>query len=281
MKAQTKVWARHASQWGRVGFPLKPGLEDAELMRQMLGPIFTEQDLRARIAVLGVTPELIQWTWPPQVEIRAFDHSPEMIARVWQPHPTVASSVREADWRKLPLADGSVHAIVGDGSFNVLPSLDDYALLLRELQRVSSPAAMLVVRFFIRPAEPEMPQRIVDDVVSGRLKSFHALKWRIAMALTDTASASIPVEEIWQAFQRYFPSRQALAHMTSWPMVDIDTIDAYEGASTRYTFPTLSQLQSCCQPYFDIETIRYPGYELGHCCPTLALRRRASASLGA
>jgi hypothetical protein len=101
---QMAVWAQYSGQWSRVGPLLEPSPEDTALTLSALRPVFDANYELCRIAVLGVTPELVQLPWPQTVTLDAFDQSADMIAKVWKPNPGVPSSVHEADWRALPLA---------------------------------------------------------------------------------------------------------------------------------------------------------------------------------
>lgn len=228
------------------------------------------------VAVLGVTPELVHLPWPAPVELRAYDHSAQMIAAVWRPHPAVACTVTRADWRCIPAEASSFQAVVGDGALNVLPGLSDYGSVLRELHRVLAPGGSVVLRCFIRPDRPETLAQVRAAVSGGTVGSFHALKWRLAMSLANGPGASVAVTAIHDAFVAAFPSPGALADMTGWPFAVIDTIDAYRGASTRYSFPTLSELRQACLPYFDLADIAYGTYELAERYPTLTLTRRSA-----
>lgn len=277
---QVAVWGQHAGQWSRVGPPLKPADEDTALTLSMLQPLFAENPDQCRIAVLGVTPELVQMPWPAQVQLDAFDHSADMIARVWRAHPAVRSQVHEADWRALPLEAGSLDGAVGDGCLNTLPTLDQYSRVLQELHRVLAAHGKMVLRCFIRPDKAETVPAIVDAVMAGQVGSFHALKWRLAMALADVGGGPVAVADIHQAFDTSFPSRAALSDKTGWPLEQIDTIDAYQGSPTHYTFPTLDQLRKQCQPWFDVMQIAHGNYELADRCPTLAFARKASGERG-
>jgi SAM-dependent methyltransferase len=271
---QAAVWGQHAQQWSRVGPPLKPSAEDADLTLLGLQSVFAQHPNMCQVAILGVTPELVLLPWPDFVHLFAFDHSAEMIAQVWQPHPVVISSVHEADWRKFPLETGSIQAAVGDGSLNVLPHLQDYRAVLEELHRVMAPGAVLVIRCFIRPDKVETLPEVIAAVHASQVGSFHALKWRCAMSLADVPGASVAVSDIHAAFETSFPSRLLLSEMTGWPEAQIDTIDAYKGAPTRYNFPTLQEMRDRCAPYFDVEDVRYAIYEMADRCPTLILKRR-------
>lgn len=243
-------------------------------MLEALSPSLDRMTCPGRVAVLGVTPELVQLPWPAGVELSAFDHSISMIEQVWRPNPSVRSSVHQADWAALPLDACSVLAVVGDGSFNALPSLNSYAAVLAELHRVMLPGALMVVRCFIRPEKTETLEDVVAAVRHGRVGSFHALKWRVAMSLADVPDAGVAVSDIHAAFEACFPSRARLASQTGWPTPQIDTIDSYRGSITRYNFPTLQEFQLHCAPHFDVVDVRHATYELADRCPTLTLRRR-------
>lgn len=271
---QAAVWGQHARQWARVGAPLKPSSEDGRLTLESLAREFQDGHRPWRVAIFGVTPELVQLPWPEFVELRAYDHSAHMIASVWQPHPVVSSTVIQTDWRCLPVDAGTFRAVVGDGIFTVLPDLDDYDAILAEMHRVLETDACAVIRCFVRPDVIESMSDVVTAVNLGEVGSFHALKWRIAMSLADASGASVAVSAIYKAFEAGFSSRSALAKVTGWPEAVIDTIDAYKGVPTRYSFPTLTKIREKFQPYFHIETVKVGSYELGERCPTLTLRRR-------
>lgn len=271
---QNAVWSRHSSQWQKVGAPLRPTTQDADLMLAAVASRLSRWDGEASVAVLGVTPELVQLPWPSHVKLCAFDHSAEMIASVWQAHRSVPSSVTLASWQNLPLPESSLGLVVGDGSLNVLPSLQDYPALLSELDRVLLPEGLVCLRCFIRPDRRESLAAVAADAEEGKILSFHSLKWRIAMSLSEGPEFSVAVADIHAAFGTVFRDRAALAQRSGWPLAVIDTIDAYQGASTRYTFPTLDALAGVCSPYFLIEKVAYGDYELAERCPTLSLRRQ-------
>lgn len=271
---QAAVWGQHAQQWSRVGPPLKPSAQDGQLTLRALRTVFEQSTGPCRLALLGVTPELVHLPWPSQVQLLAFDHSAQMIAEVWQPSAAVPSIVQLARWQSLPLQDGCMHAAVGDGSLNVLPHLCDYSHVLQELHRVLRPGGLAVVRCFIRAGRSENLSAIVRAVQAREVQSFHALKWRLAMAMAATSGASVAVADIHATFEALFPDRAQLAALTGWHPEKIATMDAYQGVSTRYTFPTLEEMTACCSPHFEVQAVDHAAYELAQCCPTLTLRRR-------
>lgn len=277
---QTAVWEQHAEQWSKVQAPLKPSPDDGSLTLSGLKPIFDKYPDQCRVAVLGVTPELIQLAWPASVALYAYDHSSEMIASVWSSHPTVSSEVKQASWEHLPVEAGAFHAAVGDGSLNALSKLENYAEVVQELHRVIAPNGLMVIRCFIRPDNAETTQQIISAVHTGQVGSFHALKWRLAMALVNASSASVAVSDIHKLFEASFPSRSRLAALTGWHETQINTIDAYKNAATRYTFPRLHEAIEQLAPYFSVSDISYGTYELAKRCPTLTLKRQSINTFG-
>lgn len=273
---QAAVWERHAHHWAAVGVPLKPSPEDGLYALAALLPSFERS--RHEVAILGVTPELVQLPWPQTVTLSAFDHSAEMIASIWKPHPRNVSSVACASWQQLPVAAASFDAAIGDGSLNALPNLNEYDAVLRELHRVLKPEARVAVRCFVRPESPEPLSDIVEAVNAGKIRGFHALKWHVAMSIADVPGSAVAVSAIHKAFDTLFPSRVKLANKTGWPEFVIDTIDAYRDAPTRYTFPTLAEVIRECQPYFQVIDIGYGQYELADRCPTIVLQRSQLAA---
>ena len=118
---------------------------------EALAPALAGANSRPVIGVLGVTPELVQLPWQGTVDLRAFDQSAEMIARVWTPNPNIASEVQVARWQELPAADQSLDAVIGDGSLYVLESLDEYVSVLTQVHRVLRPGGRFVCLEFSRP----------------------------------------------------------------------------------------------------------------------------------
>lgn len=270
---QSVVWQGHSGQWARVGSPLRPSRDDGRLMLELLSPIFARAPVGCDIAVLGVTPEVVQLDWPLATRIEAFDSSASMLARVWTPNERISSRARLAHWQALPVPAARFDAIVGDGSLNALPTYDAYRVVLRELWRVTRPEAGLVVRCFMRPEQPETLQVLKQDLLAGAIGSFHVLKWRLAMLLSANAGGIVSVRVIHEVFDREF-SRAELVSMTGWDPGVIDTIDAYRAMPTIYTFPTVQQLCDVCGDGWMLDRMEMADYELARACPTLRFVRR-------
>jgi SAM-dependent methyltransferase len=266
------VWRDHATKWSRVGSPLRPTEEDTHIMLMLSAPAFSHSKVSSNVIILGVTPELVQLPWPSHARLHAFDHSAEMIASVWRPHSRNPSSVQQACWQKIPLPDESIDLVIGDGCLTMLPCADDYRAVLAESARVLKLTGLLVLRCFIRPERTESLHDVFMAAHAGMIGSFHALKWRVAMAITPDEEFSVAVTEIHTAFERLFPDRDQLACYTGWPRAAIDTIDAYQGRNARYTFPTMSELKQLALPFVEVTDISQGNYELADRCPILCFK---------
>jgi len=217
---------------------------------------------------------VVQIPWPAHVRLRAFDMSAGMIAKVWAPHAELPSEVHERRWQDLPLADGSVACAVGDGSLNALPSLAEFPDVLSEIARVLDRRGALILRMFIRPEARAALGEVEQSVWAGRIKSFHALKWHVAMAIAEAPDYSVKVSDIRAKIIAMFPDRERLAALHDWPRPVIDAIDSYDGVDTRYTFPPLDAVRKVSSPFFELAGMQTGSYEIAERCPTVLFRLR-------
>lgn len=270
----TDPWPSHARQWSRIGSPLRPVAEDVSVALRELGAWREEHGDRApRALLLGVTPELATMAWPPGTSLVAVDRSEPMIATVL-PEEGAPQGTRAvcADWRALPLADGSIDVVVGDGCFSVFAFPDEVRAFSAEVRRVMANGARFVVRVFAAPEERESLDTIARELRAGVIGSFHALKWRLAMAVQSSPERGAVLADVHAACAELAP---ILAGLASTPGFELDatrTIEAYRGSSVAYTFPTLARLAAVLEDFFEVTASLGKSYELGERCPTLVLR---------
>jgi SAM-dependent methyltransferase len=259
-------WPLHARQWARVGPPLRPCPDDVAIAEAEAAAWARARGRAPRALVLGVTPELVQMAWPAGTSLLAVDREPAMIDALFAVAPGRRAAV--GDWLALPARPGGLDLVVGDGSLSNLAFPDDYRRLAAELARVLAPGGRVVLRLFAAPEAAEPVAEAADALRAGAFGSFHALKWRVAMAI-QPGHRNVRVDDIWRAFAELVPDRAALATRTGWPREVIDTIDAYRGSDVAYSFPTLAEVRAALAPALDEVTCHAPGYELGDRCPTL------------
>lgn len=269
-------WSRTAANWHRLGSPLRPAAADIDLYQRALRRWRTDRGAPcARVLLLGMTQELRAMDWPADTELLACDRSPAMIGTIW---PRASFSGRFAapvcaDWSALPLRDASRHAAIGDNCAMLL-SPGDLRQVIASLARVLDHGAALILRLHMRPDSPESTASIAAEAAAGRIGSFHAFKWRLAMAVQGASAAGVRLADVWDAFESLFPDRLALSGQTGWSVESIDTIDSYRDVEIRYYYHRLDEFAQALQPTFDIVSTGYPPYELGERCPVVTALRR-------
>lgn len=276
--SQRSHWNAHAARWRLIGPPLRPAAADVQHVRSSVArflPAAAHAPPR-RALLLGVTPELAEMVWDPPFQLLAVDQSPGMVEGVW-PGDTPSRRAQVADWLSLSGLDGAFALALGDGVFTLLEYPIGYRALATVLARVVGPGGLLCLRLFCRPAAAarEPVARVFDALFGGRIGNFHVFKWRLAMALQESASHSVRLADIWDVFHAKVPSFAALAAHTGFPETEIATIEGYRGIQDRYSYSTEQEVLDVLEPAFELLQVWYPDYELGERCPHLTLRRRA------
>ena len=270
------IWTQQSSLKYRGGFPLRTPEEVAQIMFNFTKSIVNNSQSNTIITQLGVTPEITKLPWAENTTLKAFDRSIEAIKSVWVPNSKIKSTIQEADWTALPLQNKSVHFVLGDGCTTQIDNMNGYKPLFSELRRVLIPDGGLIMRVFVRPEQAEPLDKVITDVLEGKIEHFGSLKWRVAMSLTGSNNQSeIKVAVIYDTFQKIFPDRKKLAQLCDWPLEIINTLDVYKNSEQSYTFPTLLEFKNIIAESFHINEIKYASHELSECCPILSMKTTA------
>ena len=257
--------------WSDFGPPLRPSPFDTAVVQRAAAGLAQGP----RVVVLGLTPETIGCTWPDGTGLLALDHSAAMLGAVWpQPGAPAGSSAVLANWLKMPLADGSVDIVCGDGCHTQVPYPRGYTALSAEVHRVLKPGGRFVTRVFMRPEQPEPLEAIASALAAGRIKSVHALKLRLLAALHGHSGIGSCMDDAWRAWKRLPDLPRGMALQRGWTRQEVVGIENYAGLATRYYLPTLGELRAFHATRFIEIECRYGDYELAERCPTLVLERR-------
>lgn len=271
----TDHWPLHARSWSLVGPPLRPCDDDIAIVERAVRAWASRRPpgASADTLVLGVTPELVAMQLPAGATVVAVDKEPAMIASLFEPAPDRRALAGE--WLRLPLPDASIDVVAGDGGCSVFAFPSEYRVFASEIARVSRPGGLVVLRLFAAPPTPET----LDDirVALPSIRSFDALKWRIAMAIQSPERA-VRVSAIRDAFDALVPDRDALAAHTGWRREVIEHIDIYRDSPASYSFPTLDEVRAVLAPELVEVACTVPAYELGDRCPTLVLRHSSTSA---
>ena len=261
-------WESHARQWAHIGPPLRPTTSDVRYVENAVSSIKGSPHLNATL--LGVTPELAGLRWPPHTMLLGVDRNPAMLRFVWPGKDiAVRSHCVRGEWSALPLRQGSMNAVVGDGCFTLLVGTESYRSVSGEIRRVLEPEGQFIMRFFTRPAKHESTGVVLDDLRRGRVANFHVFKWRLAMALPQSFETGVAVADIWEAWHDAEIDSRLLARDRGWSVESIETIQAYRGSSARYSFPTWGELQEVLSDFFEVSSTHIGDYELAERCPTI------------
>lgn len=265
------VWTALAPQWRAIDAPLRPGEDDVavyeELMRQWQR---AHPGRAARGLLLGVTAEIASMAWPEGASFVAVDHSLPMVANVW-PRPAHGSPVC-ADWRAMPLPSGSRDVALGDGCLTLLPVPRGRQRFAENLRRVLVDDGVLALRCFCRPGKPEPTARVFDDLRAGRIRGFHAFKWRLAMSLHAEVEEGVRLGDVWERWRAEVADPDALARSLGWPLAAVRSMQVYRGSDARYLFSTEEEIRAGLAPWFTLESQHAGRYELAERCPILVFR---------
>ena len=258
------LWEGYYRRWQTITPPLRPAPDVCAAVRRLIA------GHAECLLLLGVTPELSGFG----SRTIAVDRSQTSLAWIWPGNASSRHGVR-GDWMHLPCGTGRFSAAVGDGGLSCLEYPADYGRLFGELARAVRIGGRIVLRLYSRPAAGESVADVHVEALSGGIGTIHALKWRLAHALcAERGESNIAVRSILRGFNEAFHDRAALARTTGWSRQDIAQIDAYDGMSDVYSFPTVDQVLAVIPAGFRSPQIHPVGaYELADRCPLLVIDR--------
>jgi hypothetical protein len=268
-------WDLLAHQFQYQQSPLRPCGEDIRHIHRIIHD-WHRQHFPSWTTVLlfGVTPEIANMSWPANTFLRAIEKSQAMIDVVW---PGNIPNQREAicgNWLDATIEKHSLSLVVGDGFLTGLAFPQQYAQLAKTISQWLKLDGLLIARLFIRAEKKETMDAIMADLKAGHISRFDILKWRLAMAVQETAEQGVRVGDIFQAWFDLEKKMPALLEQAGWPRDTVNTIKLYAGREDRYAFPTIGELDdafSCC---LEQVSVIIPGYDFGQCCPIVVYRRK-------
>ena len=271
-----KTWNDVADHWNDWGPPLRPCTQDLRIMRRALERWIEENPLDCiRVFLCGVTPEIVTMPWPRSIDLTAIDQAESMVRTVW---PGDVVGMRRAvvgNWLTTGLPTGSFDVVVNDGGFGFFDYPAGLSALLAEMRRVLKPNGIFIGRDFAQVAERESISHVLTCARRGEIGNFHIFKWRLAMALQDSASKGVRQGDVWNAWSQAAIDATVLPQ-PGWSKQSVGTIDFYRDKDARLHFPTLDEFRKTLAQDFDRLEVCHPDYELGERCPILTARPRGN-----
>ena len=262
MAGRVTYW--DAGYRSRLAPPLTPHRDDVENARKALG------QCAGLHLLLGVTPEYGELT----EGMVAVDRRGVVISDLWVPAFPGRGAVR-ANWMQLPFRSQSFAAVIGDGCLNALEGTMLYERMFDQLRRILKPDGRLALRTFVTPEQAETCDFVCRQAMNAGIGSFHAFKWRFAMAMVaQSGNAKIRVAEVLARLNELIPNRDELAAAAGWTSASIATIEAYRGSQIEVSFPALPEVRRSFAADFREVDLMYGSYELAERCPILVLETR-------
>jgi SAM-dependent methyltransferase len=225
------------------------------------------------VLLLGVTPEIATMPWPQDTSLTAADRSPEMIKKLWPGDAPGLRRVLCVDWFELPRPPRRYDLVLADGSFNVVGYPSDLRRLLAGVAGLVAHGALLLTRTFTRPLQAERMVDLEDAARAGEAGSFHAFKFRLAMAQQQTAELGVSMDDIWRLWRGLDDRIDGLSALNGWTPEVVSTIDRFRGSHMRLSFPTRDELVVTLRTAgLSLVDSHTPAYEMGERCPTQAWR---------
>lgn len=251
-------------RWPTLQPPLRPHGDVVAAVNGLIGACADP------ILLLGVTPELAAI----RRAMIAVDWSRDMIALAW-PGDTAVRQAILGDWKALPVGNGSVGAVIGDGILTMLNWPQEAAVVASEIQRVLRPGGRAVLRCFATPEQPETID-YVGQLSSKGLMPYHEWRLRFNMAAARAdGHVSITSARLYELYEADWPNRRDYIDACGWPGEALAEIDAYRESAYIHSYPKRSEISELVSQVWTghaqfVETSGYPGAE--H-CPLLVLDR--------
>jgi hypothetical protein len=272
-------WDRFAQSFASLGSPLRPSPQDTQFMHRAITDWAALRPGECLDALLlGVTPEIAEMQWPEHSMLTAVDKSLSMVRRVWPGNVPGKRRAVCGNWLLLPRPESSCHIVAGDGSFNCLAYPQEFRAMAAAIFAVLKDAGILILRCYLQKAAPESPEQVYADLRRGTIRSFHAFKLRLLMALQNNAQEGIAVRHAYGSWADHHLELGSLPSGQGWRKSAMDTIEYYKNSSTVYAFPTLAAMRGVLGEFFEEVSLLTPSYELGERCPTVVLRPRRNTS---
>jgi SAM-dependent methyltransferase len=259
--------------------PMRPDASEIAALSGWVGEWIEHLSLHeaARIDVLlfGVTVEILQLQWPPNVCLTAVDRSELMIREFWPGEIAGRRHLVRADWDDLPFPSGSFHFVLGDGVMNVRRFPDGYLEFAGNIRRLLRAGGCFFARAFLQAEPREDPSQIVDDFRAGLITDYDELRFRFLVALQMSVEMGLnSTKELIDAeMQGRGLSLEEVYSRTGYrPPPPPSRVGAHAPAGVKICFPTATELQDAVAGELELLGTRQGTGSLASRCPLFGFR---------
>lgn len=267
-------WDSMACHWRRLGPPLRPSPAEVQHFQRAI-TLQSEHSGQTplRVVMLGVTPEIAQLNWPAGANVLAVDRSPEMVRAVW-PGDRPERRALCSDWITALTSAAPLDTVIGDCSLTSQQYPHEWNRLIKATASALTDSGQLILRCRTSPERSETPEQVFEDLLHGRIASFHSFKLRLAIALQPAPGAGVVLHDVWRCWSRAAITPEDLHAATGWPLEIISTIELYRNKPACLTFPSLRQIRELIGTRFSLESVTYHTDELRAQHPLFEFSRR-------
>jgi hypothetical protein len=266
-------WEIAARIWRGLESPLVPSAEEIAWQTGFLSDDRKPLSSGAlRVAILGVTPQLVHAPWPADVDLHAVDLDQAMIGALWDDAAAAVGTVHEANWSAMPFDDQSIDHIVGDCSLSATGSYDNWPAILTSLHRVLKPEAGLGLRFFVAPDGAPDIEELVAQAMAGAYP--RSVEFNLAFAVACRRDGQTYLPDALAAFNRLVPNRANFAEAAGWTLERVNRADMVLGQKQTILYPNERMIRDYLEPWFEPVSRHEAGFRMACYCPTYLFRKR-------
>lgn len=267
------VWVRIARSYATFSSPFVPCREDVAAYECAVARYASAHGTGVLQAVmLGVTPGVALMSWPKNVRMIAVEISRGVIDALWPGDVPGAREAICASWLSVPMAAGSCDVVVGDGSLSTCRFPGDVRSLAAAVRDLLVDDGIFVVRSYVRPQMQESTDEVFDALFSAAGMSVDCFKMRLYLAMQRSAQQGVAVRDAAKVLGRYDLNPRTMQERLGWSRASVEPFEAWPASDAIYSFPSLGELREVLGEFFTELSVTFPTYELGHCCPVLAMR---------
>ncbi len=268
-------WDKQAIHWDQITEPLRPSTMDIQVLTQWIYRYYQTNYRPLTVLLLGVTPEIVNISWPEKTKLLTVDQNMDMIKLIFRKQSRHVKSIAiAAHWLHLPFQPSSFDLIVGDGCYNLL-AFSEYKMLTHSIQSLLRQNGLFIFRFFLRPDLNASLEKLKNDVTQLQIKNFSTFKLRLLIALHDDIQQGVSLKNTWNCWNLQFKTIiHHLKDKLQWTEESINVINHYKNQNAFYTFPSLHEVKQHLNQYLNEQEIFTPPDQLSVCCPTFVFSKQ-------
>jgi|WetSurSiteA1Bulk_404760.scaffolds.fasta_scaffold13784_2 hypothetical protein len=274
--AKSKYWSIRASRPKAAIPPGRPSLDDLQLFSKYAENLQNAQSASGkRGLVLGSTRQTLDWCRERGLRVAMMDFCDPIAQNIQSAHPDWQDlHIIIDDWLSTAEKDGAFCWAAGDGVIATLGQGRDAVRLFRQIYRLLLPGSLVILRNFIRPDPTPASADLFAKLETGEIRSSSAFRIQLAQSLQPSFAQGVATREVYRTLLESGVLEGSFREKHAWNDGQMTALDSYQTEEVFLCYPTLAELRSLADPFFEELDISYGSYEMAELCPTLLYRTR-------